>query len=237
MDSTVHKRQNKCGRRNKLRSTRFFENERKTIPDLPRIDKSEKNMTKKIYISGQITGLPFDEVKAKFEKAESELRAQGYEVVSPLKTGIPYNAPWEVHISVDVILLISCDAVYLLSDWKCSKGATLEKTIAELTGKEIIYQEVTVFAELKQAISEVMGISFYDIVGNSRKRNVVYARMIYAFFCREKGESITDISTEMKHDHSTVIYYLRKFNDDYKFNPKFREIVNRIENNLSKTNF
>ena len=191
----------------------------------------------KVYISGQITGLPFDEVKAKFEKAESELKAQGYEVVSHLKTGIPFNYPWESHIVMDILLLISCNAIYLLSDWKYSKGATLEKNIAELTGKEIIYQEITVFAELKQAISEVMGISFYDIVGNSRKRNIVYARMIYTHLCKGKGESITDIALEMKHDHSTVIYYLRKFNDDYKFNPKFREIVNRIESTLSKTNF
>ena len=191
----------------------------------------------KVYISGAITGLPRQEVEKKFNDAELLLLEQGYEVVSPLKTGIPYDAPWEVHISIDVILLIGCDAVYLLSDWKYSKGATLEKTIAELTGKEIIYQEITIFPDLKKAISDGMGISFYDIVGSSRKRNVVYARMIYAYFCKEKGESITDISKEMKHNHSTIVYYLQKFNDDYKYNPKFREIANRIESALSKTNF
>ena len=191
----------------------------------------------KVYISGAITGLPFNKVTEKFEKAEIELHVQGYEVVSPLKTGIPYHAPWEIHIAIDIVLLIGCDAIYLLQDWKYSKGATLEKNIAEILGKKMIYEEIPVFVEIKQAISEVMGISFYEITSNNRNRNIVFSRMIYAYFCKKENESIINIAREMKHDHSTIIYYLRKFKDDYKFNPKFREIINRIENTLSKTNF
>lgn len=42
----------------------------------------------KIYISGQISGQPIEEVAAKFEAAETMLKAQGYEVVNPLKNGI-----------------------------------------------------------------------------------------------------------------------------------------------------
>jgi hypothetical protein len=194
-------------------------------------------MKEKIYISGQITGLPFDEVKARFDSAEEILRAQNYETVSPLKTGIPYSAPWEIHVVMDIVLLIGCDAIFLLKNWKYSKGATLEKNIAELIGKKVIYEEIPVFVELKQAISEVMEISFYDITGNSHSRNFVYARMIYAHFCRKQGAKITRIAAEMNHDHSTIIYYLRKFNDDNRYNPEFRQIVSRIEETLSKTNF
>jgi len=194
-------------------------------------------MKGKIYISGGITGLPFDEVKAKFEKAESGLKAQGYEVASPLKTGIPYNVPWEVHAAVDIVLLIGCDSIYLLPDWKYSKGSALEKNIAELLGKKMIYEEIPVFEDIKQALSEVTGISFGDIAGSSRKRRIVFARMIYSHFCNKKRETVTGIAAEMKHDHSTISYYLRKFDDEYKFNPKFREIVNRMESTLSKTDF
>ena len=39
----------------------------------------------KIYISGQISGQPIEEVADKFEAAETMLKAQGYEVVNPLK--------------------------------------------------------------------------------------------------------------------------------------------------------
>lgn len=71
----------------------------------------------KIYISGQISGQPIEEVAAKFEAAETMLKAQGYEVVNPLKNGIPANASWEAHVAMDVLLLMGCDAIYLLPDW------------------------------------------------------------------------------------------------------------------------
>jgi hypothetical protein len=195
----------------------------------------DQTIIKKIYISGAITGLPFDEVQAKFAAAERILTEHGYKVVSPLKTGIPYNFPWESHIAMNIVLLMGCEAVYFLPDWNLSKGATLEKNIAELTGKQIIYEKVPVFAELKQTISKVMGVSFYEIVNDSRERKHVYARMIYAYFCNEQGATITDIAAEMRRNHSTVIYYLRKFKDDRQFNPKFREIANKVEIALSYT--
>ena len=154
-----------------------------------------------------------------------------------MKTGIPHDAPWEVHVAIDIVLLIGCDSIYLLPDWKYSKGATLEKNIAELLQKELIYEEIPVFVDVKNAISEVMEISFTEITGDSRNRNIVFARMIYSHYCKQRGEAITSIADEMKHDHSTIIYYLKKFDDDYKYNPKFKEIVNRIESILSKTNF
>jgi hypothetical protein len=190
---------------------------------------------KKIYISGQITELSFDEAQSKFAAAERILTEQGYEVISPLKTGIPYNFPREGHIAMNIVLLIGCESVYFLPDWYLSKRATLEKNIAELTRKTILYEKAPVFVELKQAIYEVMGVSFCEIVNDGRERNYVYARMIYAYFCREKGATITDISAEIRRNHSTVIYYLRKSDDDIKFNPKFREIVNRIKIVLSQT--
>ena len=188
----------------------------------------------RIYISGQISGLPIEETKAKFGSIESELIKQGYEVVNPLKNGIPYNAPYEVHMSMDIILLIGYQAIYLLPDWAYSRGATIEKKVAELTGKQIIFQEVPTFIEIKDAIAEAMGISFVDIVGPSRERKQVYARMIFAHHCREQGATVQRIADEMKHNHSTIVYYIRKYKDDYQYNPEFRERVKQVENALSK---
>lgn len=94
----------------------------------------------KIYISGQISGLSLDEVKAKFQDAEKRIVEHGYEAVNPLKNGIPDNEAWEVHMAADIVLLLDCDAIYMLPGWESSKGATLEKNIAERTGKKIIHQ-------------------------------------------------------------------------------------------------
>ncbi|KAA6303163.1 MAG: Chromosomal replication initiator protein DnaA [Candidatus Ordinivivax streblomastigis] len=189
---------------------------------------------KKIYISGAITGLPFNEVQAKFAAAEEKMSAEGYEVVSPLKTGIPYNFPWESHIAMDIVLLIGCEAVYLLSDWNISKGATLEKNIAELTGKEIIYETTPAFTELKQAISEVMRVSFYEIAGHSRKLNIVLARFLYCHLCKNEDIKITDLAVELNKNHSTIIYYLKKYQEEYKTNKQFRIISDKVEEIINK---
>lgn len=188
----------------------------------------------KIYISGRISGLPIDEVTAKFDEAEAKLKAQGYEVVNPLKNGIPANASWEVQIAMDVLLLMGCKAIYLLPDWGLSKGATLEKNLAELTGKTIIYEEVPAFQQIKQAIAEGMGVSFFDIVGESREQKHVFARMIFAQHCREEGATVVRIAKEMKRNHATIIYYLKKYPDDYQYTPEFRGYVNAVKGRLSK---
>lgn len=188
----------------------------------------------KIYISGQIIGQPIEEVTAKFEAAEAMLKAQGYEVVNPLKNGIHANASWEVHVAMDVLILMGCKAIYLLPDWVFSKGATFEKNLAELTGKTIIYEEVPTFQQIKQAIAEGMGVAFYDIVGESREQKQVFARMIFAQLCREEGATVVRIAKEMKRNHATIIYYLRKYPDDYRYTPEFRAYVNAVKAHLSK---
>jgi hypothetical protein len=190
-------------------------------------------MNKKIYISGAISGLPLDEVEKKFEGAEKLLAGQGYEVVNPLKTVIPQTEPWQVHIAIDIILLLGCDAIYLLPDWIYSKGATLERSVAEQTGKELIYQKKPELIELKNTIEEIMGISFYIIAAQKRDRIHVYARMMYAHFARLEGITIEKLATEMKRNHSTIIYYLRKFEDENKFNAEFRELMQKIMNKLN----
>lgn len=188
----------------------------------------------KIYISGRISGLPVEEVAAKFEAAEAKLTAQGYEVVNPLKNGIPITAPWELHVAMDVVLLMGCAIIYLLPDWSLSKGATLEKNFAELTGKKIIYEEAPAFMHIKQAIAEAMGVSFFEITGRSRERKHVFARMIFAHLCRQEGATMQRIAKEMKHNHATVIYYLTKYQDDSQFTPEFKKCIKAVSGRLSK---
>ncbi|MDR1459715.1 MAG: hypothetical protein LBI60_05830 [Bacteroidales bacterium] len=90
------------------------------------------------------------------------------------------------------------------------------------------------FREIEKAIYATMKITFSEIVGKSRKRNKVYARMIFAKYMTEKGYTIQRVSKKMKHSHSTVVYYVKKYKDDFQYNPEFREIVIAIKEALSK---
>lgn len=87
---------------------------------------------KKIYISGKITGDPH--YKTKFMKAAQKVIAAGYTPINPATVMLKPNASWKEYMQHDIKLLVDCDGILMLPDWKESKGATLEKTIAESLG-------------------------------------------------------------------------------------------------------
>ena len=84
----------------------------------------------KVYISGPITGLPYEEVEKSFNEADIRLQEQGYEVVNPLNNGLPRESTWNEHMIADIKLLLDCDAIYMLNGWEISKGACIEFNIA-----------------------------------------------------------------------------------------------------------
>ena len=93
----------------------------------------------KIYISGKISGLPTDQVTAKFQQAEQQIQAFGHEPVNPINNGLGSEASWNEHLVADVALLLECDAIYFLPDWVESRGARIEAKIAQEYGLEILH--------------------------------------------------------------------------------------------------
>jgi hypothetical protein len=94
---------------------------------------------RKCYISGKISGLGRGAVENKFSKSVLEVFKRGYVPVSPLNTCVAYWMPWWLHMAVDIITLMNCDAIYLQSDWRQSRGARMEKWVAIVMEKEIIH--------------------------------------------------------------------------------------------------
>ncbi len=94
----------------------------------------------KVYISGPITGLPYEEVEKAFNEAEVMLQEKGYEVVNPLNNGLPTNATWSEHMRADLKLMLDCYAIYLLKGYQDSKGAIIEYDLARLFHFDIIEQ-------------------------------------------------------------------------------------------------
>lgn len=88
----------------------------------------------KVYISGRFSGLPYEEVKENFKRAEEYLRAQGYETVSPLDLSPDPSLSWEEHMKKDLSGMLQCDAICMIEGWEKSRGATLEYYIAVQIG-------------------------------------------------------------------------------------------------------
>lgn len=97
-------------------------------------------MTKKIYISGKITGIETEAAEL-FAKAETWLRAFGYETVNPLTLNHNHDKSWHSYMKEDIKALCDCDEIFMLSNWADSKGAIIEHTIAMYLGLKVRYKE------------------------------------------------------------------------------------------------
>ena len=104
----------------------------------------------KIYIAGQITGLDYQEALRSFAAAEDALRKLGHEPVNPTKENgldVPGETQpgkthaWADYMKKDIPLLLGCEAIYLLPNWPRSKGARLEKHIADALGMLTLFED------------------------------------------------------------------------------------------------
>lgn len=93
-----------------------------------------------IYISGGMTGVPNYETL--FNKAEKKLRDAGYDVMNPAKfnQGLP-EFDYDDYLEIDCYLLSHCDGIFMLDNWKQSKGAKAELNLARERGLLIMYEK------------------------------------------------------------------------------------------------
>lgn len=195
---------------------------------------------RKIYLSGKITGLSFTEAYEAFGEAKEKLKKEGWQPVSPIEIGTdaPAGASddevYKAHLKADIVELTKCEAIYMMASWQSSEGATLEHDIAKSIGLRIIYEVPPKNPEIKKAIFTVMGVHFHYIAQDSRNRWHVYARMIYAHHAKKQGDNTQQIAAETNHDQSSISYYLRHYDGEYKFNVEFRKVAEKVATLLSK---
>lgn len=95
-----------------------------------------------MYISGKITGIE-KIAPILFERAESEVIHLGYEPCNPMKLDHSlHDQSWKSFMQEDIKALLDCQAIYMLHNYHDSKGALLEKEIAEKLGMDVFYQSI-----------------------------------------------------------------------------------------------
>ena len=99
------------------------------------------NPTKgKIYISGQISGIR-EVAPELFAQAAKFLSSEGWEPVNPYDIDHSgHEETWVAYMRADVKALCDCDAIYMLNNWKNSRGAQIERSIANHLEMEVYYQ-------------------------------------------------------------------------------------------------
>jgi len=95
----------------------------------------------KIYISGKITGLDYTEADSLFAAAQNKLKEMGWETVNPIHIPTGVEEPqWDDYMVSDIRELFKCKAIYMLKNWKTSRGARIEHYIAKEIGLLIAYE-------------------------------------------------------------------------------------------------
>lgn len=100
-----------------------------------------------LYVSGIITPTPEypsrEANKQRFVDKGVELSAD-YAVFLPGENngrmGQQLNWTWRDFLKSDIPFLLKCDVIYMLLDWKTSRGARLEHWLAKRYHKQVIYE-------------------------------------------------------------------------------------------------
>jgi len=115
----------------------------------------------RIFISGKIGELePSPSTIEKFAKAEEKLRARGFDVFNPISRNAYQSAKkifnevesphleegaclpdiYSIILTMDILHLSRCHAIYLLADFRDSPGARAEHAFAIATNKKRFFQ-------------------------------------------------------------------------------------------------
>jgi hypothetical protein len=94
----------------------------------------------RIYIAGKVTGEDLGKVFVKFNAPEAAMIKRGHEVVNPMRI-TSQRWSWERCMKVCIDNLLTCNAIYMLNDWKDSRGAKIEHELAKIYGLKIMYQK------------------------------------------------------------------------------------------------
>ena len=91
-----------------------------------------------VYISGKVTGLDPEYCSRKFKEDANILVMLGFLPFNPT-AHIKPDCAWQQAMRLCVAVLPLCNAIYMQPDWQKSKGAKLEKKLAEQLGLKVYY--------------------------------------------------------------------------------------------------
>jgi hypothetical protein len=91
-------------------------------------------MKNRLYLSGPMKGLPDSNYPA-FNAEAARLRALGWHVENPAEC--QKCDSWEGYMRLAVAQLATCGVIAMLPGWSSSRGACVERDLAEVLGLEI----------------------------------------------------------------------------------------------------
>lgn len=107
------------------------------------MDKLTDFLTKKIYISGPMTGYP-DHNSENFYRVETELRNRGFSSIeNPIHLQELYgnDETYNFYLKKALQMMLGSDAIYVFGDYKKSYGVKQEINLAHIVGIPLFFEE------------------------------------------------------------------------------------------------
>lgn len=194
----------------------------------------------KIFIAGQIVGLPYSVARKIFMSKAEILTAQGFDVINPMDLDVPAGSSWTKHMAAGVAALIECDRIFMIDGWELANESRVEFKVAyemripvtfETSNKatDAKMQKVEVF---KEAIGEVLGTPFEYLV-NGTDRLSFWARMLMVHHCMTDLRLTSDqVMMIVNRKKSTVLYSSNKYRESMKYDLEFRCVAEAVKKNI-----
>lgn len=91
-----------------------------------------------VFIAGKVTGLHRQQTFNLFKNAEQYLHAKGFKTINPLSLAPPI-CTWSYAMRISLNYMVNhCNKLYLLDNWEDSKGARIQKSLADTLGFSIM---------------------------------------------------------------------------------------------------
>lgn len=121
-----------------------------------------------IYISGQISGLPYVVASTKFRITELELRNLGVKTINPMDQGLKHLKYEDQMEQCFNLIRLHTTGIFLQRDWKQSEGARREfQLVTKLNSKHnrrilIYFEDSDGYSDIRHDIRDGVLKCLYD---------------------------------------------------------------------------
>lgn len=93
----------------------------------------------KVYVSGAVSALGYNEAKVEFERFSDELRKLGLIPFSTFTGNKPKNRVKSVYNRDGIIEMMKCDMVAMMPNWDVSSGAYNDMLVAKIMEIPVVF--------------------------------------------------------------------------------------------------
>ena len=84
-----------------------------------------------------------------------------------------------------------------------------------------------------QTVCRTWRVLYSDVVGNCKKQPLPLIRMTIAYFLRQyTALSLMQIGALLHRKHCTIVYYIKAYESEFRFNKDFRNFAKSIKEEL-----